>query len=149
MLLCLVFALTPLTSCEWDTSKDFDHPLYVTYTISAGVIEFNGPEQLLVDIQTWIKANQLVYDKEVNYTTGEASEFEKTDEAAVKKYAEFAPKFKAYIENDVTKSLKDGKYDDHETNTKATVTAMFYTSAARTQGENGHLKYDQIKFTYP
>ena len=89
-LLTLLFSAIAITSCDWDNSPEPEHPLYVTYTISAGYVSFIGPDVLLDDIQTWIKENQSVYDKPVNYTTGEASEFEKTDNEAIKKYEEFA-----------------------------------------------------------
>ena len=149
MLACVLLAATAFISCDWDASTEPDHPLYVTYTVSAGYVSFQGPELLLQDIQTWIKDNQIVYDKAVNYTTGEASEFTKTDTEAVKKYEEFAPKFKTYLNNVVMTSLKEGKYDDKENNTKANVTATFFVSAARTQGQNGNLKYEEINFSFP
>lgn len=149
LLLTLVVAVTGFTSCEWDTSSDPEHPLYVTYNISAGNVSYSGPDKLLLDIQTWIRANQDIYDKAVNYTTGEASEFEKTDAEAVKKYEQFAPKFKKFIEEEVTASLKAGKYDDAQTGTPATVEAIFFTSASRIQGKDGHLKYEEFKYSYP
>ena len=147
--ICTILALAALSSCEWDTSEEPDHPLYVTYTISAGSVMFIGPDILLVDIQAWIRANQNVYDKSVNYTSGDLSEFEKTDKDAVKKYEEFAPKFKKYLEDELMTDLKAGKYDDPETNTPATVQAVFYISASRAQGPDGHLKYEEVKFSYP
>lgn len=149
MLACVLLAATAFISCDWDASPDPEHPLYVTYSVSAGYVSFQGPDLLLQDIQAWIKDNQIVYDKAVNYSTGEASEFEKTDAEAVKKYEEFAPKFKTYLNNVVMTNLKEGKYDDKETNTKASVTAIFFVSAARVQGQNGNLKYEEIKFSYP
>ena len=149
MLACVLLAATAFISCDWDASTEPDHPLYVTYTVSAGYVSFQGPELLLQDIQTWIKDNQIVYDKAVNYTTGEASEFTKTDAEAVKKYEEFAPKFKTYLNNVVMTSLKEGKYDNKETNTKANVVATFFVSASRVQGQNGNLKYEEFKFSYP
>ena len=88
-LACLFLAVTSFTSCEWDTSPEPEHSLYITYTISAGIASFEGPEQLMLDIQAWIKENQEIYDKKVNYSTGEASEFTKTDDDVVKKYEEF------------------------------------------------------------
>ena len=132
------------TSCDWDASPEYDHPLYITYSITAGSLEFNGPDQLLVDIKGWIKANQIVYDKEVNYTTGEASEFTKTDAEAISKYETFVPKFRAYLE-EVKGKLAIGTYGKVDTPVKA----LFFVSATRTQGQEGTLKYDQIAFTYP
>lgn len=150
VLLTLVFTVTGVTSCDWDASPEPEEfPLYVTYAITAGSVSFTGPDQLLTDIQTWINANQTFYDKSVNYTTGEASEFEKSDAEAVKKYEEFASKFKKCLEDDITNSLKAGKYDDAEAGTKATVQAVFYISATRAQGQQGKLKYEEVKFTYP
>ena len=144
----LALILAVVTSCDWeklDRSPEPDHPLYVTYTITASSLNFTGPEELLNNIQDWVKTNQIAYDKKVNYKNGEASEFTKTDEEAVKKYDEFVPKFKTYLEKDVKESLKKGTYGDPTDK----VTAIFAVYAARTQGESGNLKYEQISFTYP
>lgn len=149
VLVCALLAATSFSSCDWDASNEPEHPLYVSYSISAGYISFIGPDQLLLDIQSWIKANQFVYDKQVDYDTGEASDFEKTDKDAVKKYEEFAPKFKAYLEGEVKKDLAAGKYNNAETNTPATVISTFYISATRVQGKGGNLKYEEFKFSYP
>lgn len=149
VLLPLIFSVMTITSCDWDNSPEPEHPLYVTYTVSAGYVSFIGPDELLDDIQAWIKENQSVYDKPVNYTTGEASEFEKTDNEAIKKYEEFAPKFKAYLNEVVMKDLANGKYNDPENNTSPTVMSTFYIAAARTQGQDGHLRYEEFKFSYP
>ena len=132
------------TSCEWDTSPELDHPLYVSYTITAGVLEFNGPEELLADMNAWIKAHQIIFDKELNYSTGEASEFVKTDAEAVTKYNTFLPQFKAYLE-EVKGKLAIGTYGKVETPIKA----LFYVCAVRAQGQEGKLKYDQVEFNYP
>lgn len=148
ILLTLILSLTGITSCDWekiDQSPEPDHPLYVTYTITASSLEFVGPEQLLLDIQTWIKTNQIAYDKQVNYKSGEASEFAKTDTEAAKKFDEFLPKFKNHLETEVKKQLKEGVYGELETD----VSAIFAVYAARTQGQGGNLKYEQVKFTYP
>ena len=144
---CLILSATSFTSCEWDTSGEPDHPLFVSYTITAGAVRFDGPEQLLTDINAWIKANQIVYDVQVNYTTGDASEFTATDAQAITKYNEFAPKFKEYL-NDMMKKLGEGAYKDEETGSNTTV-ATFFISAARTQGQEGSLKYEQVEFNYP
>lgn len=142
-LACSLIAATPFTSCEWDTSTEPEHPLYVTYTISASAIEFVGSEQLLLDIKTWIRENQIAYDKQVNYSTGEASEFTKTDADAVKRYEEFVPKFKTFID-EVRNKVAKGAYDpDNQVN------ATFDVYAKRTQGKDGNLRYEQIKLVYP
>lgn len=146
LLLCFGMMLLPVTfsSCEWDFSEDPEHPLYVSYSITASNLQFNGPAMLLTDIKNWIKENQALYDVQVNYTTGEASEFTKTDADAILKYEEFVPKFKAYL-NEVSKDLAAGKYPDMN----PPVTATFSVYAARVQGQDGNLKYDQIDFVYP
>ena len=144
LLFSMMIASAVFTSCEWDTSQDPPHPLYVSYTITASTAEFVGPQLLLQDINAWIKENQLVYDKAVNYTTGEASEFAKTDAQAVSEYEIFLPKFRAYLD-EVKTQLAAGKYGEI-TNP---VSAIFAVYAKRTQGKEGNLKYDQIKFTYP
>lgn len=143
-LVASMIMVSMFSSCDWDTSPEYDHPLYVTYTITAEPLEFNGPEQLLVDMKSWIKANHIIYDKEVNYSTGEASEFAKTDADAIAKYNTFLPQFRAYLE-EVKGKLAAGTYGKVET----PIRALFYVSAVRTQGQEGTLKYDQIEFTYP
>lgn len=144
-LVCMLMLAGLTTSCDWDTSPEYDHPLYVTYTITASALSFNGPEQMLNDIQTWVKENQEAYDRQVNYKTGDASEFSKTDAEAVKKYEEFVPKFKAYLD-EMKKKLDGGAYKD---DISGDIKAIFTTYAARAQGEGGNLKYDQIEFSYP
>ena len=144
LLVCLMLSLATFTSCEWDDSPEPEHPLYVTYTITAGTIQYTGPELLLPEIQAWIKANQIVYDKGVNYSTGDASEFAKTDAEAIKKYNdEFSPKFKAYLK-ELDSKLAGGTYGDN-----ATVNATFYMAASRTQGQDGNLAYEEIQYVYP
>ena len=144
LLACLILSLSTFNSCDLDTSPEPDHPLYVTYTISASSLEFTGPEKLLLDFQAWVKENQVVYDKQVSYKTGDASEFSKTDAEAVKKFEEFQPLFKTYL-NELKKKLENGVYGNPPSN----VAAMFCIYASRTQGEGGNLKYEQIKFSYP
>ena len=146
LLLCVGMILLPAAfiSCEWAHTEDPDHPLYVSYSITASNLQFNGPALLLTDIKSWIKENQVLYDVQVNYTTGEASEFAKTDADAIQKYEEFVPKFKAYLK-EVSKDLAAGKYPDMN----PPVTATFSVYAARIQGQDGNLKYDQIDFVYP
>jgi len=150
LLTCCVLAAISLISCEWDTSPEFDHPLYVTYTVSASESTFEGPDQLLVDILAWIRDNHKVYDVQIDYSTGKASEFVKTDAEAVKKYEEFAPKFKAYLEQEVTAKLKRGDYKPEGSDeANVTVRATFHVYASRTQGEDGNLRYEEVKFSYP
>lgn len=144
LLASLILAATSFSSCEWDNSPEPDHPLYVTYNITAGNIQFTGPELLLPEMLEWIKNNQIVYDKQVSYSTGEASEFTKTDSEAINRYEkEFLPKFQAYLD-EVKSKLASGAYGDG-----AVVDATFYTTASRTQGQGGTLKYEEFKLLYP
>lgn len=143
-LLAGLMSLAGFSACEFDDSPEPDHPLYVTYTISAGFGgDYFGPDSLFLDMSNWIKANQKVYDTHINYKTGEASEFTSQDAAAIKHYEEFVPKFKAYLAEVKTK-LAAGEYMDANE-----VRATFYTYAARTQGQDGTLRYEQIEFVYP
>ena len=103
ILLFAMMAVLSFTACEWDDSPEPDHPLYVTYTISATPSTFAGPDELAADIQAWIKANQKVYDVEVNYSTGDASEFATTDAQAVKRYDEFKSLLSTYSVHQVHK----------------------------------------------
>lgn len=139
---CMILSLSTFNSCEFDTSPEYDHPLYVTYTISAGSVDFVGPDELLLDIQEWIKENQVIYDKQVSYKTGAASEFSKADAEAGTKFDEFLPIFRSYLD-EVKKKLQAGTYKANS------VSAIFYVYASRSQGEQGNIKYDQIKFSYP
>ena len=141
--------LPAFSSCDWDdidTSEDYDHPLYVSYTISVGQFEFTGPDQLLLDINAWIKANQIMYDRKVEYSTGEPEEFAKTDAEALKKYNEFVPKFKSYLD-DVRRRLGEGLYATEE-QPKVSVHAKFYTFASRVQGKENDLKSDTFELVY-
>jgi len=142
--LLLGIALTvSLTSCEWDSSPEPEHPLYVTYTISAGESAFSGPDQLLIDMQAWIKANQIVYDRSVNYSTGDKSEFTETDAEAITKFEEFLPKFKTYLE-EIKSKIASGTYGNG-----VTVDATFFVFASRGQGNDKDLKYETVKLVYP
>lgn len=141
---CLILVIMSFDSCEFNNITDPEHPSFVSYTITAGNLNFTGPDQLLADIRSWIKENQIVYDVEVNYSTGEKSEFTKPDNEAIVKYEQFAPKFTAYLSELKTK-LAAGKYG----NIEHPVSATFYVSAVRSQGQEGTLKYDQISFHYP
>lgn len=141
---CLILAAMSFNSCEFNHIPDPEHPIFVSYTISAGNLSFNGPDQLLADIRAWIKENQEVYDIEVSYSTGEKSEFTKPDNEAIVKYEKFASKFIAYLSDQKAK-LAAGKYG----NINHPISATFYMSAVRTQGKEGTLKYEQIDFHYP
>ncbi len=142
-LACMVMAAIALYSCEWDTSEDADFPLYVTYSITADYRIEVGPDSLFEDVKKWIRANQKVYDVRVNYTTGEASEFATQDAAAIKHYEDFVPKFKAYLV-ELKAKIAAGEYQDANE-----VRAKFFTYAARVQGQNGTLRYDEYEFVYP
>ncbi|MBR5726494.1 MAG: hypothetical protein IKX56_07160 [Muribaculaceae bacterium] len=146
MAACLLLVVTSFISCGklFNTPEDPEHPIYVTYTISGSEVSFAGPDQLLIDIKAWFKANTKAYDVQVNYTTGDPSEFTKTDEEAVKKYEnEFLPKFNAYL-NDLKTKIASGTYGKVEQ-----VKMTLCTYAARSQGQQGTLKYDQYEFSLP
>ena len=139
-----LLTIAGITSCDFNVHEDPEHPLYVTYFISGGDVSFTGPDQLLMDIRAWIKNNQVSYDRQVNYSTGDASEFTTTDNEAVKKYEEeYVPKFKAHL-NEVTAELDKGTYGK-----SLQVKATFYVYAKRSQGKNGDLRYEHIEYTYP
>ena len=65
-LACFIIAATTLSSCDLSTPPDPEFPLYVTYTISASEGTYTGPDQLLLDIKSWIDENQIVYDEKAN-----------------------------------------------------------------------------------
>ena len=144
LLFSMILASALFVSCEWDTSPEPEHPLYITYTVSASTSDLIEPLELQQDISAWIKANQKVYDKQVNYSTGEASEFAKTDAEAVAAYETFLPSFTAYLDQ-VKAKLAAGDYGEITTPIRVT----FEVFAKRTQGEGGNLKYNQISFAYP
>ena len=149
-ILVFMLAMPAFSSCDWgdlDSSDDPEFPLYVSYRISVGQIEFNGPDQLLLDINAWIKANQVMFDRQVTYTTGDPSEFTKTDAEAIKKYDEFVPKFKTYLA-DVKRRVADGFYSTAE-QPDVTVHAKFYTYATRVQGKGNDLKSENFELNYP
>ena len=131
-------------SCEWDTSSEPEHPTFISYDISASCLEFAGPDQLLIDINDWIKEHRDFYDLEVNYSTGEASEFTKSDAQAVKKYEAYLPKFRTFID-ECKSRLAAGKYGELETPVKA----KFSVYAKRIQGKDGNLCYDEVNLTHP
>lgn len=138
-----VIAVAAFTACEWDSSPEPEHPLFVTYIITAGVDEYTGSDELLQDINKWIKTNQKAYDVEVSYSSGAASEFAQTDAEAIKIYEAFAPKFKAFL-NECLAKLAKGNYEpDNQVN------ATFFIAATRTQGQGGGLKYEKVQLIYP
>ena len=142
MLMGLLAVAGLVSSCDLKFHEDSpEYPLNATYTISAGIISFSGPEQLQLDIQSWINANQKVYDEPVNYSTGEKSEFTKADTEAAKKFEEFFTKFKAYLDTTVSAELAKGTYGKDGSNVRAT----FYVFASRAQGKEGTVKYEQYE----
>ena len=145
LLACIILSVVSFASCEFDTSGEPDHPTYATYVISAGCHEFNGSNQVLKDINTWIKDNTIYYMEEVNYSTGAPEEFAKSDAAAIKQYEEvFIPKFKAYLE-DVKKKFAAGAYED----AGSSVIGKFYVFVSREQGQNKDLKSESVDLIYP
>ena len=139
---CALFVMVVCHSC--DRPEDPEFTSYVTYNISGNELTFDGPEQLLPDIKAWFKDNVISYDVKLSYSTGEASEFTASDEAAVKKYdQEYMPKFRAFM-NDLRSKLSSGAYGKLE-NVKIT----FCTYASRVQGKQNTLKYEQHEFSYP
>ena len=125
----LVVGIT--SSCEFDNSPEPDHPTYVTYTISAGYVNYVGPQQLIDDVMQWVTDNDTVYDTKVD------------DAKAIKEYEKFVPKFKEFL-NQVKDQLAAGAYGD-----VTSVSVTFYVFAARTQGKDGNLQYEQFEFVYP
>lgn len=142
-LACLVLAISTFTACDWDTSPEYDHPTYVTYTISASNDQFEGPEQVLSDIQVWLDKNQMAYDVKLDYKTGEASEFANADTEALKKYGEFKPKFQAFL-NEMSSKIASGTYGKD-----AKVNARFNVYVYRAQGQDRTLKSEFIHWSYP
>lgn len=141
---CLFVATALLSSCEFDASEEPDHPYYASYAMSADYTEYNGPDQLLLDFQNWVKENQVYYDKQITYSTGGASEYAETDAEAIKRFNEnFVPKVKAYFE-ELKSKLANGIYGNVK------VDGKFYVYLARFQGEgSGTLKSESIFLVYP
>ena len=135
---CMIIAAASFSSCNWDDSPEYDHPTYITYYITAGDNTFTGPEQLLLDFQTWVNANQLIYDVEIKQDN-----YSERDAEALKKYEGFAAKFREYL-TEVEAKLASDKYG---ANVK--VKAQFYITAYRIQGENRTLKTETVDFQYP
>ena len=144
LLISVLLISTGFSSCGLGGKEDPEYPLFVSYSISAGEVSFEGPEELLKDIKSWINTNQIAFDRKVNYSSGAASEFETTDAEAIKKFdEEFMPKFVAYL-NEVKNKLASGTYGD-----SPTVKASFGVYASRGQGENRSIKYEVVNLVYP
>ena len=140
---CMFIAAASLSSCDWDTSPDYDHPTYVTYSVTATDVSFTGPEQLLLDIQAWIEANQFIKDIKIEHPTGGDSDYVSSDAEVIRKYEAFASKFKAYL-NDLKGKLEADKYGS---GTK--VISQFAISATRMQGNDRTLRQETVDFVYP
>lgn len=144
LLACLLLAGTTFLSCELDSSDDPEHPLYVSYSISGNDVSFTGPDQVLKDVKAWYKANSIIYDTQVNYSSGKVEEFVESDTEAVNKYENvFMPKFRAFL-TELRGKLANGSYGSG-----VQVKMTLSTYASRAQGEQGTLKYEQTEFYYP
>ena len=139
---CLIMSMTAFMSCDFDGPADPDHPLFVTYTISAGFDQFTGPEQLQIDVKKWINENQIAYDREINYNSSDPSVYEKDDAEAIAKFNDCMVKFNNYL-NDLRQKLNSGTYGD-----VSQVNIPFYVYARRTQGENRYFKNESVPFVY-
>jgi hypothetical protein len=131
------------SSCNLDDSPEYDHPVYVSYTITATDVSFTGPEQLLLDIQAWINANQLIYDVKVNNSVADHSDYTASDTEARNKFETFASKFKAYLA-EVEAKLAAGGYG-----ASAQVKAQFSITATRMQGNDRTLQSETVDLLYP
>lgn len=143
--LLVVLALS-FTSCDWDNSPEPPHPTYVTYTISALAESFEGPQALQLDIEGWIKKNAVIYDRKVDYSTGDVSEFAKHDPEALKNYESFKPKFIAYL-NELKGRINNGGFGNDISKAKAQATFIVY--AERSYGDSNKLKSEKVEFSYP
>lgn len=139
----MLLALSLCNSCGIPEDPEF--PSFVSYTVSGDVISITSDsEELLTDINAWLKANAIYIDVRMNYSTGEASEFADHDAEAVKKYEQqYIPKFNAYL-TDLRAKLASGVYGEIDV-----VKITFCTYAKREQGKQNTLAYDQHEFTYP
>ena len=142
----LVLLALSFTSCDWDNSPEPPHPTYVTYTISAWTDNFEGPEAVDLDIQGWLKKNAVIYDRQINYSTGEVSEFSKHDVEALKNFDTFKPKFIAYL-NELKERINNGGFGKDMAKAKAQAT--FYVYAERSYGDSNKLKSETVEFSYP
>lgn len=144
LLAVLLLTVAASTSCDWDNSPEPEYPTRVTYTISAGYTEYSGPDQLILDIESWIKENQMGYTADANYTTGAASEFTRQDANASQEMNKFLTLFQNYLQNNVKKALASGTYGEN-----VTVKAAFYVYVVRGQGEDRTVRTETVMFTYP
>lgn len=142
LFVCMVATLAVLFSCEFDKKDDPDHPLFVTYMISAANVEYSGPELLLTDINKWIESNSDFYDVEVNYTTGAPEEFAKTDAEAIARYEKFLTKFNTYLD-ELKQKLAKGAYDS-----PSQVKADFNVYVKRAQGQSRDIKSEHVDFMF-
>jgi len=143
LLACLVMSIVTLQSCEFDTPPDPDHPLFVTYSISASYDQIVGPETLQTDVKKWIQSNQLAYDREINYNSSDPTVFETDDAEALVKYEAYMEKFNAFI-IELKKKLDSGTYGE-----VTQVNIPFVVYCKRSQGANRTLKSESIPFVYP
>lgn len=142
---CMLFALSLCNSCGFSTPEDPDFPSYVSYSITGDVLSSEAAsDQLLADVKAWLKDNAIYFEEQVDYSTGEASEFAKTDQGAIKRYEDvYMPKFRNYL-NSLRDKLSNGTYG------KVTgVKILFCTYARREQGKENTLAYEQHEFIYP
>ena len=142
---CMLFALSLCNSCRLGTPEDPDFPSYVSYSITGDVLSSNdATDQLRSDVKAWLKDNAIYLEEQVNYSTGDASEFAKTDQEAIKKYEnQYMPKFRNFL-NSLSDKLNSGTYG------KVTgVKITFCTYARREQGKENTLVYEQHEFIYP
>jgi len=143
MLVCMILASAAFTSCEWDQSPEYDHPIFASYTISAEYKSFSGNEKVLTDIMAWVKANAIYFSEEINYKTGAIEEFAKSDSEAVTRFQEFKSMFKNYLLG-VRNDLDRGVYGD-----TPKISATFNVFAKRGQGDNRDLVQETVEFNYP
>ena len=132
LLACAILSVMTFLSCGLGDKTDPDHPLFVSYEISVGCEEFNGPDLLLTDINKWISDNSVYYDVEINYTTGSKEEFAQSD-----------AKFKSYL-NELNGKLSKGAYSG-----VSRIDIDFFVYAKRLQGQGKDLKNEHVKFIYP
>lgn len=144
ILATLLLSTLAFTSCDWDNSPEPEFPSKVTYSISADYTEFDGPEQLLLDIQAWVQENKEGLALDGNFSSGAASEFANVDAQAAKQLDAFTTKFRNYLNTTVKSALDAGTYGDN-----VRVNAKFYTYVVRGQGENPSVKTTSVFFTYP
>lgn len=142
-MLLVVLALS-FTSCDWDNSPEPEHPTYVSYTVSAWQESYDGPTILASDITDWIKRNTIIHEEKVNYSTGELSEFAKTDPTIYPYYDTFKSKFTTYLNNEVKTHLANGDYGKD-----VKVQATYVVYANRSYGDGKELKSEKVTFSYP